>query len=200
MKSESQETSDQWNEFWKPAHTCRGLSRFTGAALAACGMAAAAGVRRAARNQRRNQHANMAGNFEQMLGFRLYSPYPMILWWKKSCTTCYPNGDCYSTYYQLAEGEGCFLIPLLDGELVRTPRVCPVYSWVVYKIWNTLYTVNLMISNIDVWYVILMFTFSLTYTFVHCVLVFVFFKNIHILYIIDVYIGRARFKLKHMNI
>ena len=41
-----------------------------GAALAACGMAAAAGVRRAARNQRRNQHANMAGNFEQMLGLK----------------------------------------------------------------------------------------------------------------------------------
>ena len=43
---------------------------FAGAALAACGMAAAAGVRRAARNQRRNQRANMAGNFEQMLGLK----------------------------------------------------------------------------------------------------------------------------------
>ena len=50
-------------------------SSMPGAALAACGMAAAAGVRRAARNQRRNQQANMAGNFEQMLGLKKH-----IIW------------------------------------------------------------------------------------------------------------------------
>lgn len=54
---------------------CRQNISFAGAALAACGMAAAAGVRRAARNERRNQRANMAGNFEQMLGMKRISTW-----------------------------------------------------------------------------------------------------------------------------